>query len=196
MNPLDKLPLPLLEWFRDNARSLPWRDDPTPYHVWLSEIMLQQTRVAAVLDYYKRFLEEAPDVPALAALPEDRLMKLWQGLGYYSRARNLQKAAKVIVERYGGQFPADYAPARGGGLHRRGRLLHCLWAGRPRRGRQRTAGICPDHGGWRGHYHPSNEEKSDTGAGGDYPCELGGDVQPGADGAGGHGLPAKRRAAV
>ena len=112
MDGLERLPIPLLEWFRDNARRLPWRDDPTPYHVWLSEIMLQQTRVAAVLDYYKRFLEEAPDVPALAALPEDRLMKLWQGLGYYSRARNLQKAAKVIVERYGGQFPADYAAVR------------------------------------------------------------------------------------
>ena len=82
MDPLDLLPVPLLEWFRDNARRLPWRDEPTPYHVWLSEIMLQQTRVAAVLDYYKRFLSEAPDVAALAALPEDRLMKLWQGLGY------------------------------------------------------------------------------------------------------------------
>ena len=113
MDPLELLPVPLLEWFRDNARRLPWRDDPTPYHVWLSEIMLQQTRVAAVLDYYKRFLTEAPDVTALAALPEDRLMKLWQGLGYYSRARNLQKAAKVILERYGGQFPEDYAAVRG-----------------------------------------------------------------------------------
>ena len=112
MNPLDKLPLPLLEWFRDNARSLPWRDDPTPYHVWLSEIMLQQTRVAAVLDYYRRFLEEAPDVAALAALPEDRLLKLWQGLGYYSRARNLQRAARVIVDEHGGVFPADYAAVR------------------------------------------------------------------------------------
>ena len=112
MNPLELLPIPLLEWFRDNARRLPWRDDPTPYHVWLSEIMLQQTRVAAVLDYYKRFLAEAPDAAALAALPEDRLMKLWQGLGYYSRARNLQKAAGVIVERYGGQFPKDYAAVR------------------------------------------------------------------------------------
>ena len=108
MNPLEQLPIPLLEWFRDNARSLPWRDDPTPYHVWLSEIMLQQTRVAAVLDYYRRFLAQAPDVPALAALPEERLMKLWQGLGYYSRARNLQRAAQVIVEQYGGVFPADY----------------------------------------------------------------------------------------
>ena len=112
MDPLERLPIPLLEWFRDNARRLPWRDDPTPYHVWLSEIMLQQTRVAAVLDYYKRFLEEAPDVSALAALPEERLMKLWQGLGYYSRARNLKKAAKIIVEEYGGQFPSDYAAVR------------------------------------------------------------------------------------
>ena len=112
MNPLDKLPLPLLEWFRDNARSLPWRDDPTPYHVWLSEIMLQQTRVAAVLGYYRRFLEEAPDVAALAALPEDRLLKLWQGLGYYNRARNLQRAARVIVDQHGGVFPADYAAVR------------------------------------------------------------------------------------
>ena len=112
MDPLERLPIPLLEGFRDNARRLPWRDEPTPYHVWLSEIMLQQTRVAAVLDYYKRFLEEAPDVSALAALPEERLMKLWQGLGYYSRARNLKKAAKIIVEEYGGQFPSDYAAVR------------------------------------------------------------------------------------
>lgn len=112
MDPLERLPIPLLEWFRDNARRLPWRDEPTPYHVWLSEIMLQQTRVAAVLDYYKRFLEEAPDVSALAALPEERLMKLWQGLGYYSRARNLQKAAKMIVEEHNGQFPSDFAAVR------------------------------------------------------------------------------------
>ena len=112
VDPLELLPVPLLEWFRDNARRLPWRDEPTPYHVWLSEIMLQQTRVAAVLDYYKRFLAESADIAALAALPEDRLMKLWQGLGYYSRARNLQKAAKVIVEQYGGQFPSDYAAVR------------------------------------------------------------------------------------
>ena len=95
---LEQLPLPLLEWYRDNARTLPWRSDPTPYHVWISEIMLQQTRVAAVLDYYRRFLEELPTVQALAAVEEDRLLKLWQGLGYYNRARNLQKAARTIVE--------------------------------------------------------------------------------------------------
>ena len=105
MDALEQLPIPLLEWFRDNARRLPWRDDPTPYHVWLSEIMLQQTRVAAVLGYYQRFLEAAPDIPALAAIPEERLMKLWQGLGYYSRARNLQKAARLIVAEYGGAVP-------------------------------------------------------------------------------------------
>jgi len=112
MTPLERLSAPLLEWYRDNARALPWREDPTPYHVLVSEVMLQQTRVAAVLDYYRRFLEEAPDVEALAALPEDRLMKLWQGLGYYSRARNLQRAARQIMERHGGAFPSDYGSVR------------------------------------------------------------------------------------
>jgi len=112
MTPLEQLTIPLLEWYRDNARSLPWRDDPTPYHVWLSEIMLQQTRVAAVLDYYRRFLEEAPDVQTLAALPEERLLKLWQGLGYYNRARNLQAAARQIMEDHDGVFPSDYESVR------------------------------------------------------------------------------------
>ena len=109
---LEQIPIPLLEWYRDNARSLPWREDPTPYHVWLSEIMLQQTRVAAVLGYYSRFLEECPDVDSLARLPEERLMKLWQGLGYYNRARNLQAAARQIVEEHGGRFPSDYDSIR------------------------------------------------------------------------------------
>ena len=112
MTPLEQLPIPLLEWYRDNARRLPWRDDPTPYHVWVSEIMLQQTRVAAVLDYYRRFMDEVPDVAALAALPEERLMKLWQGLGYYNRARNLQAAARQIMEEHGGVFPPDYDSVR------------------------------------------------------------------------------------
>lgn len=109
---LEQLPIPLLEWYQENARVLPWRKDPTPYHVWLSEIMLQQTRVQAVLDYYTRLLEVCPTVADLAALPEDRLMKLWQGLGYYSRARSLQRAARIIVEEYGGAFPGDYAAIR------------------------------------------------------------------------------------
>jgi A/G-specific adenine glycosylase len=112
VDPLEELPLPLLLWYRENARVLPWRSDPTPYHVWVSEIMLQQTRVAAVLDYYTRFLEALPTVAHLAACPEDRLMKLWQGLGYYSRARNLQKAARQIMEDFGGEFPHTYDTIR------------------------------------------------------------------------------------
>ena len=112
MKELELLPIPLLEWYRDNARDLPWRREPTPYRVWLSEVMLQQTRVAAVLDYYRRFLAAAPTVEALAALEEDELMKLWQGLGYYSRARNLHKAAKQIVSDFGGTFPDNYPDIR------------------------------------------------------------------------------------
>ena len=110
--PLQQLPMPLLLWYREHARELPWRSHPTAYRVWISEIMLQQTRVAAVLDYYRRFLEAAPTVEALAALPEDQLMKLWQGLGYYSRARNLQKAARRIVEEQGGLLPNTYDAIR------------------------------------------------------------------------------------
>ena len=105
---LSHLILPLLEWFRDNQRTLPWRSDPTPYHVWVSEIMLQQTRVAAVLGYYRRFMEALPTVADLAQVEEDQLLKLWQGLGYYNRARNLQKAARQIMEQFGGQFPRSY----------------------------------------------------------------------------------------
>ena len=108
LNPLEQLPIPLLQWYRENARVLPWRSDPTPYHVWISEIMLQQTRVAAVLEYYRRFLEQLPTVADLAAVEEDKLMKLWQGLGYYNRARNLQKAARQIMEDHGGVFPDTY----------------------------------------------------------------------------------------
>ena len=98
----------LLEWFYKNHRVLPFRTDPTPYHVWLSEIMLQQTRVSAALPYYQRFLAALPDIPALAACEEEPLHKLWEGLGYYSRVRNLQKAAKIVCEQYGGELPADY----------------------------------------------------------------------------------------
>ena len=112
MDPLSQLPIPLLSWFGDNARDLPWRHDPDPYRVWVSEIMLQQTRVAAVLGYYARFMAEFPTVRDLAEAPEDRLMKLWQGLGYYSRARNLQKAARQIMDRHGGVFPSDYGEIR------------------------------------------------------------------------------------
>ena len=98
----------LLLWYQQNKRDLPWRHTSDPYRIWISEIMLQQTRVEAVKPYYARFLEAAPDVNALAALPEEKLMKLWEGLGYYSRARNLQKAARVVVEQYGGVMPRTY----------------------------------------------------------------------------------------
>ena len=93
----------LLEWFYKNRRILPFREDPPPYHVWLSEIMLQQTRVSAALPYYERFLAALPDIPALAACEEEKLHKLWEGLGYYSRVRNMQAAAGQIVKR--GGFP-------------------------------------------------------------------------------------------
>ena len=105
-NVLAALPGPLLEWFRENARDLPWRRTEDTYRIWVSEIMLQQTRVAAVLGYYARFLDAFPSVEALANAPEDRLMKLWEGLGYYSRARNLQKAAKLVTDM--GGFPDTY----------------------------------------------------------------------------------------
>lgn len=98
----------LLLWYQQNKRDLPWRHTSDPYRIWISEIMLQQTRVEAVKPYYARFLNDAPDVNALAKLPEEKLMKLWEGLGYYSRARNLQKAARMVVEQYGGVMPTTY----------------------------------------------------------------------------------------
>ncbi len=112
MDRIMQLPDLLLPWFAENARDLPWRKDREPYHVWLSEIMLQQTRVEAVKPYYQRFLEQLPDVQSLAACDDELLMKLWEGLGYYSRARNLKKAAKVIAEQYHGAFPETYEGLR------------------------------------------------------------------------------------
>lgn len=99
---------PLLEWYRKNARVLPWREVSTPYRVWVSEIMLQQTRVEAVKPFFERFTTRLPDVQALAECPEDELLKLWEGLGYYNRVRNMQKAAIQVMEEYGGVLPADY----------------------------------------------------------------------------------------
>ena len=101
----------LLPWYAENRRELPWRADREPYHVWLSEIMLQQTRVEAVKGYYLRFLQALPDIAALAEAPEERLLKLWEGLGYYSRVRNLHRAAQIIVAD-GGVFPAQYDAIR------------------------------------------------------------------------------------
>ena len=98
----------LINWYAENRRDLPWRHDPTPYQVWLSEVILQQTRVNQGMDYYLRFVERWPTVSDLAKASEEEVLKMWQGLGYYSRARNLHKCARQVVEQYGGQFPADF----------------------------------------------------------------------------------------
>ena len=104
----ENLPSLLLPWYRAHRRELPWRQDREPYHIWVSEIMLQQTRVEAVKGYYTRFLDALPTIEALANCDDDLLHKLWEGLGYYSRVRNLKKAAAVIMEHHGGVFPKDH----------------------------------------------------------------------------------------
>ena len=105
---LEEIAGPLLAWYDRNARILPWREQPSPYRVWVSEIMLQQTRVEAVKPYFERFTAELPDIRSLAGCPEERLLKLWEGLGYYNRVRNMQKAAQVVETEYGGRMPGDY----------------------------------------------------------------------------------------
>jgi len=95
----------LLNWYRHNRRELPWRSDPTPYRVWIAEVMLQQTRVRAALPFYERFLERFPDTKALACAPEHEVLAAWAGLGYYARARNLRRAARQIVREFGGRMP-------------------------------------------------------------------------------------------
>ena len=112
MDTLQNLPGALLPWFEQNKRELPWREDNEPYHVWLSEIMLQQTRVEAVKGYYQRFLKILPTVKDLAEVEDALLLKLWEGLGYYNRARNLKKAAAVIMTEFGGVFPSAYEQIR------------------------------------------------------------------------------------
>ncbi|WP_369298572.1 A/G-specific adenine glycosylase [uncultured Neglectibacter sp.] len=109
---LEEMPGRLLRWYDGCARVLPWREEPTPYRVWVSEIMLQQTRVEAVKPYYERFLSQLPTVQALAEAPEEQLLKLWEGLGYYNRVRNLQKGARQVMERFGGEVPADFQALR------------------------------------------------------------------------------------
>ena len=99
---------PTLTWYEANKRDLPWRKDKDPYHIWVSEIMLQQTRVEAVIPYYERFMTALPTIEALAKCQEDPLLKLWEGLGYYNRVRNMQKAAQTICAEYGGQMQQTY----------------------------------------------------------------------------------------
>lgn len=105
---LEEIVVPLLEWYEKQARILPWRSNPEPYRVWVSEIMLQQTRVEAVKPYFARFMDALPTVQALAECPEDELLKLWEGLGYYNRVRNMQKAAQALVKEQNGELPAQF----------------------------------------------------------------------------------------
>lgn len=105
---LQSIVSPLVSWYRENKRILPWRDKNNGYYTWVSEIMLQQTRVEAVKPYFQRFIQELPDVQALAECPEQKLMKLWEGLGYYNRVRNMQEAARTVKEEYQGRLPEDY----------------------------------------------------------------------------------------
>lgn len=107
-NQFEQIVAPLLDWYHTNKRNLPWRENISPYRVWVSEIMLQQTRVETVLPYYARFMERCPTVSALASCEDEELLKLWEGLGYYSRAKNLKKAAQIICTRYRGRFPEEY----------------------------------------------------------------------------------------
>lgn len=108
LSKMDAIAKPLLAWYDRGRRILPWREKPIPYYVWLSEIMLQQTRVEAVKPYFDRFIQEVPDIASLAELEEDRLVKLWEGLGYYNRVRNLKRAAQMIMEKYDGVMPTEY----------------------------------------------------------------------------------------
>ncbi len=112
MEALPHIAGPLTEWYEQAARPLPWRQDVTPYRVWVSEIMLQQTRIEAAKGYFARFMAAFPTVEHLAAAERDEVLKLWEGLGYYSRARNLHEAAGIIVSQYGGELPADYKSLR------------------------------------------------------------------------------------
>lgn len=105
---LKEIVQPLLAWYDAHARVLPWREQPTPYRVWVSEIMLQQTRVEAVKPYFERFMTALPGIRDLAEAPEDQILKLWEGLGYYNRVRNMQKAAQKLTAEYDGEMPADF----------------------------------------------------------------------------------------
>lgn len=105
---LQAMKRPLLAWYGQHARTLPWREDPSPYRVWISEIMLQQTRVEAVKPYFKRFMETLPQIKDLAEVPEETLLKLWEGLGYYNRAKNLKKTAQIVMEEHHGNLPGSF----------------------------------------------------------------------------------------
>ncbi len=189
----------LLNWFYANHRILPFRSDLTPYHVWLSEIMLQQTRVSAALPYYERFLAALPDIPALAACEEEKLHKLWEGLGYYSRVRNLQKAAKIVCEQWrraARRLQRSPRPARHRGLYGRGHRFHQLRTPGARCGRQRAPGLLPAVQRRRPHHRPKGEAGVHGPRHGAPAPRRPRRLQSGPDGAGGTGLRAQRRPPV
>lgn len=106
---LEQIVKPIVKWYQEQKKILPWKQDKEPYHIWISEIMLQQTRIEAVKKYYTRFMKELPTIQHLAKVSDEKLLKLWEGLGYYNRAKNLKKAAIQIEENYKGQMPTSYA---------------------------------------------------------------------------------------
>ena len=201
---LSHLPAPPLRWYHQNRRHpCPGGRTPQPPdRVWVSEIMLQQTRVEAALPYYERFLRELPDIPALAAAPEEQLLKLWEGLGYYSRVRNLQKAARVVCEQYGGELPGDDEAVKalpGIGEYTAGEEppVPSPLACPPRRWTAMCCGWCAASPATRPRWIP---RRSSGGAGRQprplYPEGAAGDFTQALAGAGGNGLclPAWRRA--
>ena len=209
---LEQIREPLLAWYRENKRSLPWREDPTPYHVWVSEIMLQQTRVEAVKEYYARFLFALPEVKDLAECPEERLLKLWEGLGYYNRVKNMQKAAREVMEQYDGRLPADYEKllklpgigrykAGGGGalglpagnrqLYGRRCGVYCLRNTKTCGRWKCTSGNHQNYGKSRGHPEAVYEEKDGRGSSGNYAKGLSGGFQSEFNGTGSYGLRTK-----
>lgn len=182
----------LLSWYRKNGRLLPWRETSDPYRIWLSEIMLQQTRVDQGLPYYTRFVEKFPDVFHLATATEQEVFKLWQGLGYYSRARNLLKTAQQVVSRFGGVFPSDLKTLQslpGIGPYTAA-AISSLAFGRPHpRGRWKCV---PRNSPpvWRYNAHPIDESPQRICKNSTNPdaCRPSGPLQPGHDGAGRSGM--------
>ena len=147
---LKKIADPLVEWYRENKRELPWREQISAYRVWVSEIMLQQTRVEAVKPFYARFLNALPTVKDLAEAEEDQLLKLWEGLGYYNRVRNMQKAAKQIMEDFHGEFPKTYEEIKKSYRNRKlyggSNQLICIWDSKTGGRWQCTSCGFEDHG--------------------------------------------------
>ena len=186
---LTRLSAPLLRWYDENRRVLPWREEVSAYRTWVSEIMLQQTRVAAVLPYFERFMAAFPDVAALAAAEPDRLMKLWEGLGYYSRARNRHGAVRRAVS---ADVRRTLCPAGHRRLYGGGDSLHRVRAGRSRGRWQRPARRRAHHGErtrHSGHEEPPHVPRVD--GRGDEP-RAARRIQSGADGSRRDGLHAGR----